>query len=54
MSSKDYSDSIGPTSELGVEKPNQQSVSSLTSHYERLSESNSGIWSTQNIPDNQK
>ena len=43
MSSKDYSDSLGPTSEHGVKKPNQQSVSSLTSHYERLSESDSGI-----------
>ena len=54
MSSQDYSDTLGPASEHGVEKPNQQSVSSLTSHYERLSESNSGICSTQYIPDNQK
>ena len=54
MSSQDYSDSLGPALEHGIEKPNQQSVSSLTSHYERLSESNSGIWSTQYIPNDQK
>ena len=54
MSSQDDSVSPGPASEPKVEKPNQQSVSSHTSHYERLSESNSGIWSTQYIPDDQK
>ena len=49
MSSQDGSVSPGRASEHGVEKPKQRSVSSLTSHFERLSESNSGICSAQCI-----
>ena len=42
MSSQDESVSQGPASEPEVEIPKQRSVSSLRSHFERLSMSNSG------------
>ena len=42
MSSQDDLVSPGPASKPEVEIPKQQSVSSLTSHFERLSKSNSG------------
>ena len=49
MSSQYDSVSPGLASEAGVEKPKQMSVSSLTSHFERLSHSISGICFTQYI-----
>ena len=49
MSSEEFTDSVGSASKHGVEITKQNSVSSLRAHFERLSESNTGICSTQYI-----
>ena len=47
MQSQDNSDSPGPALEHGIDKSKPKSVSSLISHFERQSQSNSGIYFTK-------